>query len=215
MTLALFDLDNTLLSGDSDHSWGLFLAAIGVLDVKEQEEMQAKYYQDYLDGDLDIQEFLEFQLAPLGQHPPEQLYKWRTEFIEDIIKPMLINGKTELLEPHRSNGDTLIIITATNDFITRPIATLLGVETLIATLAECVNGKYTGKPTGVPSFKEGKVERLMEWLTNENENLSGSYFYSDSINDLPLLDIVDTAIAVTPDEKLRTHAESHNWRIID
>ena len=215
MALALFDLDNTLLNGDSDHSWGLYLADTGVLDAEEQARMQDKYYQDYLNGELDIQKFLEFQLAPLGQHSTEQLYAWRANYLEEIIKPMLESGKPELLEPHRQNGDYLMIVTATNDFITRPIADLLGVETLIATTAEFVDNRYTGKPTGTPSFKEGKVSRVNEWLEQNNQNLKGSYFYSDSINDLPLLQLVTTPVAVTPDNNLRRHAINCGWEIID
>ena len=215
MALALFDLDNTILNGDSDHSWGLFLAEIGIVDPHEQARLQDKYYQDYLNGNLDIQAFLEFQLAPLGQHSSQQLYQWRSDYLTAKIKPMLESGKPELLEPHREQGDHLMIVTATNDFITRPIADLLGVETLIATTAEFIDGRYTGKPTGTPSFKEGKVTRVKEWLNRNPQSLEGSYFYSDSINDLPLLELVSTPIAVTPDDSLRQHAQNFGWKIID
>ena len=215
MALALFDLDNTILNGDSDHAWGLFLAEIGVFDADEQTRMQDKYYQDYLHGCLDIQEFLEFQLAPLGQHSLEQLYQWRSDYMQSIIAPMLESGKPELLESHRQNGDELLIVTATNDFITRPIADLLNVNTLIATTAEFLDNRYTGKPTGTPSFKEGKVTRVNEWLIQNTQSLEGSYFYSDSINDLPLLELVTTPVAVTPDDKLRSHALNLGWKIID
>jgi len=215
LALALFDLDNTLLNGDSDHAWGLFLAKVGAVDADQQEQMQDYFYQQYLAGSLDIDEFLEFQLKPLTQHSVAQLHAWRIEFIDQIIQPMLDNGKTNLLAPHREAQDKIIIITATNDFITRPIADMLGVNTLLATTVEFIEGRYTGNYVGTPCFAEGKVGKLNGWMADHQHSLQESYFYSDSINDLPLLKQVKHPIAVTPDEQLRDHAEKAGWQIID
>jgi HAD superfamily hydrolase (TIGR01490 family) len=230
LALALFDLDNTVLNGDSDHAWGLFLAKVGAVDAQKQQQQQDYFYQQYQDGTLDILKFLEYQLAPLTQFSLPQLEAWRDEFIDTVIKPMIDTGKPELIEKHRLKNDHLVIITATNDFITRPIANELGVATLIATQAEMANGKYTGKCKGVPCFQAGKVERLEQWLNSvrmgttqgdtikadlEQSRYKERYFYSDSINDLALLELVDHPIVVTPDDKLRAHAEELHWQIID
>lgn len=215
MALALFDLDNTLLNGDSDYSWGLFLAEIGAVDAEQQNKKQDEFYQQYLNGTLDILEFLRFQFLPLKQNNLQQLYKWREEYIETIIKPMIASGKPELIEKHRDKNDKLVIITATNDFITRPIADLFGVDTLIATNAEFVDGQYTGNVENTPCFQEGKVTRLKQWLEQNEYSINDSWFYSDSINDLPLLNLVDNPVAVTPDDRLRAHAQEFHWPIID
>ncbi len=215
MALALFDLDNTLLNGDSDHSWGMYLADIGAVDAERQKNQQDFFYQQYLDGKLDIYEFCEFQFSVLTQYPLAQLHAWRDDFLETVIEPMIINGKANLLEKHRAAGDDLVIITATNDFITAPIAKRLGVASLLATQAEFINGRYTGKLVGTPCYQDGKVTRLNVWLDQQDIKFENSYFYSDSINDLPLLKLVDTPIAVTPDDKLRNHAAEFNWQIID
>lgn len=215
MALALFDLDNTLLNGDSDHSWGMYLAEIGAVDPEIQKQKQDFFYQQYLAGELDIYEFCEFQFSVLTQHSLEQLHTWRADFLKTVIEPMILNGKAELLERHREVGDDLIIITATNDFVTAPIAKRLNVPTLIATQAEVINGVYTGKLSGTPCYQAGKVSRLNTWLDQQGKKFENSYFYSDSINDLPLLELVDTPIAVTPDNRLRAHAQQLNWQIID
>lgn len=215
MALALFDLDNTLLNGDSDHSWGIYLADIGAVDAELQKIKQDLFYQQYLAGELDIYEFCEFQFSVLTQHSLEQLHTWRADFLESVIEPMIISGKANLLEKHRDAGDDIIIITATSDFVTAPIAERLGVATLIATQAEFIDGAYTGKLSGTPCYQEGKVARLNQWLDNHGKKFEDSLFYSDSINDLPLLELVDTPIAVTPDNKLRARAQQSNWQIID
>jgi len=215
VALALFDLDNTLLNGDSDHSWGMYLAEIGAVDPEIQKQKQDFFYQQYLAGELDIYEFCEFQFSVLTQHSLEQLHTWRADFLKTVIEPMILNGKAELLERHREVGDDLIIITATNDFVTAPIAKRLNVPTLIATQAEVINGVYTGKLSGIPCYQAGKVSRLNTWLDQQGKKFENSYFYSDSINDLPLLELVDTPIAVTPDNRLRAHAQQLNWQIID
>lgn len=220
MALALFDLDNTLLNGDSDHGWGMYLAEIGAVDPIEQKEKQDFFYQQYLDGELNIEEFCEYQFQILASTPLVKLNEWHNGFMEAVIKPMIQSGKAGLLDKHREAGDEILIITATNDFVTTPIAKLLGVDTILATTAEFDGYRFTGKLSGTPCFQDGKIKRLEQWLENQgrqltDETLAGSYFYSDSINDLPLLEIVETPIAVTPDEKLRKHAVDHNWDIID
>ena len=215
MALALFDLDNTLLNGDSDHGWGMYLAEVGAVDPVEQKQKQDHFYQQYLDGKLDIFEFCEYQFSVFTRYPLQQLYRWRSEFMTEVIEPMIENGKPELIEKHREAGDDILIITATNDFVTAPIAERLGVPTLLATQAEFIDGVYTGKVAGTPCFQGGKVTRLEEWVQNNDKELTDSIFYSDSINDLPLLEVVDTPIAVTPDDRLREHAEKLHWEIID
>jgi len=215
MALALFDLDNTLLNGDSDHAWGLYLAQIGALDPLVQKERQDFFYQQYVDGELDIYEFCEYQFEVLRKTPRATLEKWRREYTYEIIEPMIASGKADLLEPHRQRGDTLIIITATNDFITAPIAERLGVENLIATRIEQKDGQFTGKVGGTPCFQDGKVARLNEWIEIHGGSMQDSIFYSDSYNDLPLLNAASTAVAVTPDDKLRAHANKFDWQIID
>lgn len=215
MALALFDLDNTLLNGDSDHSWGMYLADIGAVDAELQKERQDYFYQQYLAGELDIFEFCEFQFSVLKQNSLDQLHAWRSDFLDSIIEPMIQNGKADLLKPHQDAGDEILIITATNDFITAPIAQRLNVPTLLATQAEFIDGKYTGKVAGTPCYQAGKITRLNQWLTENNKEFKDSTFYSDSINDLPLLELVDTPIVVTPDDKLRAHALELNWPVID
>jgi HAD superfamily hydrolase (TIGR01490 family) len=214
MTLAIFDLDNTLIADDSDYLWGKFLVDQGIVDRLVYDKINAKFYKDYQNGSLDMVAFLRFALAPLAAHPIEQLHNWRQDFINTIIKPLLLDKAKALVEKHRSQGDTLLVITATNSFITAPIVALYGIEHLIATTPEMIEGKYTGNVNGVPCFQEGKVTRLNEWLTLNNEKLEGSYFYSDSHNDLPLLKLVDFPVAVDPDEKLRDFADTQKWEII-
>jgi len=215
LALALFDLDNTLLNGDSDRAWGLYLAKVGAVDALEHEQMQDYFYQQYLAGSLDIDKFLQFQLKPLTQHSVQQLHAWRTDFIEQIIQPMIDNGKAHLLTTHREAQDTILIITATNDFITRPITDILGVDTLLATTVEFRDGRYTGNYVGTACYAHGKVRKFNDWLADNQACLENSYFYSDSINDLPLLKLVKHPIAVTPDKQLRAHAINSGWQIIN
>lgn len=214
MTLAIFDLDNTLIADDSDYLWGKFLVDQGIVDRLVYDKINAQFYEDYQNGTLDMMAFLRFALAPLAAHSIEQLNSWRQEFINTIIKPLLLDKAKALVEKHRAQGDTLLVITATNSFITAPIVALYGIANLIATTPESIDGKYTGNVTGIPCFQEGKVTRLNEWLTLNNERLEGSYFYSDSHNDLPLLKLVDHPVAVDPDEKLHDFAIAQKWEII-
>ena len=215
MALAIFDLDNTLLAGDSDYLWGRFLVEKGAVDAVHYERENERFYQLYKAGRLDILEFLRFSLAPLRAHPRSQLEAWRTEFLEDRIEPLISAQSRQLVEKHRQAGDTLMIITATNAFVTRPIAQRFGIHHLIATEPETLNGQYTGEVAGEPSFREGKVNRLEIWLAEHTADLQGSWFYSDSHNDLPLLERVDHPVAVDPDETLAQVARARQWPILE
>lgn len=214
MQLAIFDLDNTLLNGDSDYLWGKFLATRGLVDAEFYEKENQRFYDEYKAGQLDIFEFLAFSLQPLTQYSPEQLAALQGEFMQDWIRPIITPAARHLLARHRENGDVLLIITATNRFITAPIAAELDVPHLLATDPEMRDGLYTGRVSGTPCFREGKVERLRTWLTQTGYNLADSWFYSDSHNDLPLLEMVTHPVAVDPDETLADHAEAKGWPII-
>ncbi|MFZ5592701.1 MAG: HAD family hydrolase [Pseudomonadota bacterium] len=214
MNLAIFDLDNTLLGGDSDYLWGRFLVEQGIVDGESYERENRRYYEEYKVGTLDIHEFLRFSLRPLSEHKVETLYAWRELFMKEKIEPIMLPAARELLERHRVQGHTLLIITATNSFVTAPIAKALGVEHLIATEPEMKGGRYTGNVAGTPSFREGKVVRLEEWLRQKGWNLASSWFYSDSHNDLPLLEMATHPVAVDPDDTLAEHARLRGWPVI-
>ncbi|WP_137823693.1 HAD family phosphatase [Pseudomonas sp. D(2018)] len=214
MRLALFDLDNTLLAGDSDHAWGDYLCERGILDGIAYKARNDEFYQDYLAGRLNIQDYLNFSLEILGRTEMAQLDQWHREFMRDCIEPIILPKAEALLAEHRAAGDKLLIITATNRFVTAPIAQRLGVETLLATECEMAEGRYTGRTTDVPCFREGKVTRLARWLTENRLNLDDSSFYSDSLNDLPLLEQVTYPVAVDPDQKLRAEAERRGWPVM-
>lgn len=214
MSLAIFDLDNTLIANDSDYLWGQFLVDQGIVDKAYYESANSKFYEDYKHGTLDIVEFLNFSLKPLADNPVEQLYQWREKFIIEIITPLLLKPAQQLIDKHKSRGDTILVITATNRFVTEPIVKLYGIDILLATTPTFANGRYTGKFTGVPCFQEGKVILLQEWLKDTHETLEGSWFYSDSHNDLPLLKLVDHPVAVDPDETLAAFAKQANWPTI-
>lgn len=219
MRLAIFDLDNTLIAGDSDHGWGEFMVTRGLVDPVEYKRANDQFYADYERGELDLQAYLNFSLAPLTRFSLDELASLHQQFLQEVINPLRLPQAEALLAKHRAEGDYLLIITSTNSFITHPIAAALGVDGILATDAEIVDGRYTGQMTGVPCFREGKITRLHQWLETAREHgfdgdLSGCYFYSDSINDLPLLQVVDNPVAVDPDDTLRRHAEQHGWPII-
>lgn len=213
MALALFDLDHTLLCGDSDHSWGEFLAERAIVDPRRYAERSHFYFTEYLAGRLDIDEFLAFQLAPLAGEPFEAFVPIRDEYIEQRVRPLITPAAAEMVAHHRNCGDTLVIVTATNDFITRPIADLFGIEHLICTELELVDGVFTGRIVGKPCFREGKIDKLRDWMANSGDDLRGSWFYSDSHNDLPLLEQVQHPVAVNPDPILEREATRRNWPI--
>ncbi|MFW3614044.1 histidinol-phosphatase [Billgrantia antri] len=214
MSLAIFDLDNTLLSIDSDHAWGEFLLEQGAVDAEAYREANDRFMADYEAGTLDIHAFLSVALKPLADNSPEQLAAWHQQFMASKIEPSILPKGEELLARHRSRGDTLLIITATNRFITGPIAERLGVDHLIAVEPEVLEGRYTGKVSGTPSYREGKVKRLEEWLADKDLTLDDAWFYSDSHNDLALLRLVEHPVAVDPDPTLREEAEKRGWRIM-
>lgn len=214
MSLAIFDLDNTLIADDSDFLWGQFLVDRGIVDKDHYEQANQKFYDDYKQGTLDIVEFLHFSLAPLAKHDAEQLYRWREEFVEELIKPIRLEAAQALVDKHRSRGDTLLVITATNRFVTEPIVKLYGIDNLLATTPEFIDGRYTGNFNGTPCFQEGKVKQLQDWLATSMETLEDSWFYSDSHNDLPLLRLVTNPVAVDPDDKLLQAAQQANWPVI-
>ncbi|MBC7944243.1 MAG: HAD family hydrolase [Burkholderiales bacterium] len=215
MRLALFDLDNTLLTGDSDFEWAQFLIEQNVLDREVYEARNREFYAQYRNGTLDIHEFLDFQLKPLSRHPRAQLDVWHREFMARKIAPLITAPARDLVDRHRN--DLRAIITATNRFITAPIARQFGIDELIATEAQAVNGEFTGKAEGVPCFREGKPVRLRQWLAARGQTLEQfdeSWFYSDSANDLPLLCAVSHPVAVNPDEPLARYATEHAWQTI-
>ena len=215
MTLAIFDLDNTLLHGDSDHGWGEFIISKGLVDAEAYRKKNDGFYQDYLKGKLDIYAYQNFCLGQIAQFPKAQLEELLKMFLKEAIEPMINKKGEQLIESHRSQGHELLIITATNEVITRPIAERLGVSTLIATEAETENSEYTGKVKGIASYAGGKIERLKIWLEAHPQfNLQGSYFYSDSHNDIPLLEYVDHAYAVDPDHTLLAYAQEKHWPVI-
>jgi len=217
VNLALFDLDNTLLSGDSDFEWSQFLVEQGILDRELFEAKNLAFYEQYKAGTLNIEEFLEFQLKPLSRHSRKVLDGWHEEFMRIKVRPMMGAQAKALVEKHRAAGDICMIVTATNSFVTAPIAREFGVEHLIATDPEHKNGEFTGGVAGVPSFREGKVVRMEQWLTERGWNWGSfdqSWFYSDSLNDLPLLSKVKHPVAVDPDATLRAHAEKQGWPVL-
>lgn len=214
MPLAIFDLDETLISADSDQAWGDFAASRGLVDAEEHHRKNRAFYEDYKRGVLDIEAYMRFSCTVLALYDMETLEALRREFFEERVRQLILPRAEELVETHRQRGDCLIVVTATPEFVTRPIVTHFGIDNLIAPIPEVRQGRYTGDITGIPSFREGKVIRLREWMAGTGHTLSGSHFYSDSRNDLPLLEIVDFPVAVDPDPHLRTVAEQRQWPII-
>lgn len=217
MNLTLFDLDNTLLSGDSDFEWAQFLISKGVLDREVHEAKNQAFYDDYKAGTLDIHAFLAFQLAPLARHAREELDAWHREFVATRIRPLIGTPARALVQRHLDAGDLCAIVTATNSFVTGPICREFGISHLVATIPAQENGRFTGAPRGTPAFRAGKIERVDAWL----ESLGlwwgafvESWFYSDSLNDLPLLAKVSHPVAVDPDDTLRAHAGAQGWPIL-
>ncbi len=214
MNLALFDLDNTLLSGDSDFEWAQYLISKGVLDREVHEARNLEFFEQYKAGTLDIQAFLDFQLAPLSRHPRTELDAWHREFTRTRILPLISTTARELVAKHAAAGDLLAIVTATNSFVTGPIAREFGISHLIATVPAQEGGQFTGQARGTPSFREGKIVRVEAWLESMGSWLGGfeqSWFYSDSHNDLPLLEKVTHPVAVDADPTLTQVASQRGW----
>ena len=214
MNLAIFDLDNTLLDGDSDYNWGIYLVKKGYLDEEEYKVKNQKFFEEYQNGKLDIFAFAEFQFQFLKNNTRKFLNDVRSDYIEEIIKPMVLKKAVDLVSQHKEAGDSLLIITATNSFITKPIGELFGIENLIGTDPEEHLGEFTGKVKGTPSFKEGKVTRLFDWLDARDFKLTDfekTFFYSDSHNDLALLEVVTNPVVVNGDKILLEKAQEKNW----
>jgi HAD superfamily hydrolase (TIGR01490 family) len=217
VTLCLFDLDNTLLAGDSDYEWGQFLVDRGVLAREEYEAQNAAFFEQYKAGTLDIHEYLGFALRPLAAHTAEDLARWHAEFMRARILPMITPRARALVRSHLDAGELCAVVTATNSFVTAPIARELGIPHLIATEPESLNGRFTGRVAGTPCFREGKIRRVEEWLSGFGrrlEDYAASSFYSDSHNDLPLLERVRRPVAVDPDAQLAAEAASRGWPVI-
>jgi len=215
VNLVLFDLDNTLLAGDSDFEWAQFLIEKGVLDAEVYSARNTEFYEQYKAGTLDILAFLDFQLKPLARHPRSVLELWHREFMTRKIMPIIRPSARALVAHH--HGDMRAVITATNSFVTAPIAREFGIEHLIATEPESRDGEFTGGVRGIPCFREGKVKCLERWLAAQGKNMdefAESWFYSDSLNDLPLLTAVTHPVAVDPDATLQAHAVEHGWPVI-
>ena len=217
MNLALFDLDNTLIAGDSDFEWAQFLISKGVVDREIQETRNIGFYEQYTAGTLDIKEFLAFQLAPLTRHARPELDAWHREFMDRHIRPLIGDKARQLVNQHLAGGDLCAVVTATNSFVTGPIVRAFGIPHLIATVPALENGAFTGKPRGTPAFKSGKIERVEGWLESLGlwwDSFENSSFYSDSHNDLPLMNMVGNPVAVDPDDTLRAHAIAQSWPVI-
>ena len=212
--IALFDLDSTLIGGDSDYLWGKFLCKNGHVDARFHMDEHQRFYDAYRAGTLDVHEFLRFQLAPLAENEATTLEAWRGRYLAEIIEPLILPKACALLDEHRQQGHVLLIITATNRFLTGPIASAFGVQHLIASEPEIIDGRYTGQVSGTPSYGDGKIIRYHAWLEENNLHAEESWFYSDSHNDLPLLEEVSHPVAVDPDTVLRKEAETRGWPII-
>jgi len=214
--LALFDLDNTLLAGDSDHAWGEFLVQKELVNVDTHRKQNDDFYQDYLAGELDIHAYVAFTLAPILSYGSKERNALHAEFMENSVQPLLLKKAFELVAQHQQAGDFCIIITATNRFITEPIAALFEIDQLLATDLELADDRLTGRIAGIPCYQEGKVAKLQEWITQNSEkfSLEDSVFYSDSRNDLPLMEQVSEAVAVDPDESLAKISAEKGWQIL-
>ena len=217
MNLALFDLDNTLITTDSDYEWGQFLIAKGVVERAQYEARNDAFFADYKAGTLDINAYLKFALEPLARHTRAELDAWHADFMQAVIRPAIGPAARALVRQHLDAGDLCCCVTATNSFVTTPIAREFGIPHLIASDAEELNGRFTGQPVGIPSFQAGKIKRVDLWLAAMGKTMQSfpqSYFYSDSRNDIPLLERVSVPVAVDPDDTLKATASTRGWRIM-
>jgi len=215
MALAIFDLDHTLINGDSDYLWGEYMVEHNIVDEQAFRKRNTDFYHDYQRGKLDNDSYLAFALDPLTHYSLEELYDWRADYVEQWIRPLVAPGAAAVLEDHRQRGHELMMISATHRFVCEPIAGMLGIDTVLATTPEIIDNRYTGQFLGTPTYQRGKVIALEEWLADNHHILDGSYFYSDSLNDLALLEHVDHPVTVNPDDQLKAIARERNWKIID
>jgi HAD superfamily hydrolase (TIGR01490 family) len=212
--LAIFDLDNTLIAGDSDYLWGRYLIEHGHVDETYYESENLRFYDEYKAGTLDIFEFLRFSLKPLSEHSMNELLQWRSDFFTEKIQPVMLEKAHTLIDKHRKQGNTILVITATNSFVTLPVIQAYGIDHFLATDPECIDNQFTGNVSGTPTFQHGKVIRYQQWLQENNLSFNKTWFYSDSHNDLPLLEVVDHPIAVDADPELKQVALMKNWQQI-
>lgn len=215
--LSLFDLDNTLLSCDSDYEWGNFLVESGMLDAAEYATKNQLFYDQYKAGTLDIHEYLDFALRPLSENTPEDLARMHSRFMSERIVPSITYRARALVKDHLGSGALCALVTATNSFVTAPIAAEFGIQNLIATEPEVLHGRFTGRSAGEPCFREGKVRRVTQWLASLGqtfEDFDESTFYSDSHNDLPLMTRVKSPVAVDPDPALLLESRLRGWTVI-
>ena len=215
MSLAIFDLDNTLIGGDSDFLWGEFLGEEGVVDANAYRKKNEYFYQQYDLGTLDIYAWLEFCLEPLTRYSMSELQEFHHRFMIQKIEPIMLDKAQNCINQHKERGDTVLVMTASNSFVTAPIAKKYGINQMLATEPEIKAGRYTGGVSGIPCFQSGKVDKLMPWLQKNEETLTGSTFYSDSHNDLPLLELVDNPVAVNADKILTKIAEKKGWEVLN
>ena len=216
MSLAIFDLDNTLIGGDSDHLWGEFLCDEGIIvDRQAFEKKNDYFYRQYELGSLDIYAWAEFSFEILAKYSIKELEHLHHKFMQLKIEPIILDKAQNCINNHKANGDTVLVITASNTFVTEPIVKRYGIDHLLATQPEMISGRYSGKILGIPCFQSGKIENLMPWMRQNDETLEGSFFYSDSHNDIPLLELVDNAVAVNADEILTSKAKKYGWKLVD
>ena len=215
MSLAIFDLDNTLIGGDSDFLWGEFIGEEGIVDANAYRKKNEYFYQQYDLGTLDIYAWLEFCLEPLTRYSMTELQELHHRFMAQKIEPILLDKAQNCINRHKERGDTVLVITASTSFVTAPIVKKYGINHLLATEPEIKGGRYTGGVSGIPCFQAGKIDKLMPWLQKNEETLTGSTFYSDSHNDLPLLELVDNPVAVNADKILTKIAEKKGWEVLN
>lgn len=214
MTLALFDLDNTLIAGDSDHAWGQFIVERELVDAELYARANDQFYTDYENGNLDVEAYLRFALEPLSRYSREELQAFHLDFMVSHVGPMWLAAADALIAEHRAKGHRIVVITSTNRFVVEPIVTQLNISEIICSEPEIEGGRYTGNFVEEPCFREGKITKLNRWLEAHNENIEGAWFYSDSFNDLPLLELVDNPVAVDPDALLEKRAREASWPIL-
>jgi len=215
MALAIFDLDKTLIGGDSDFLWGEFMSEIGAVDPNTYQKKNQYFFDEYAKGKLDINEYLEFCLEPLSQNSMTTLNAWHQDFMQQKIQPIILSKAQAVVNEHKEKGDKVLVITATNRFVTAPIVAKYGIDDLLATEPEVIDGNYTGRVKGEPCFQKGKITHLNQWLDKTGESLEGAYFYSDSHNDLPMLELVDYPVVVHGDDTLQKIAEDRGWPSLD
>jgi HAD superfamily hydrolase (TIGR01490 family) len=214
MQLAIFDLDHTLIPFDSDKAWNQFLIDIDAVEEEHYRENNERFYQDYLNADLDIRAYQRFACEIFQTYPIDQVTAWRDQYVQEIVRPQLQTKALERIQSYKIEGFHTLIISATNTFIVQPIASLHGVDSFLGCEFEVIDGRYTGELIGIPTYQSGKIEALHAWLKTQQDSASTIHFYSDSINDRPLLEKADQAFVVDPDQSLAELALNKGWPVI-